>query len=285
MLTSDPAVLNPKGSVAEQQRSLMLVATLLMLIVVIPVFFMAFFFTWKYRESNTKATYEPEWDSSKIAESVWWGFPLAIILILSIITWTSTHALDPFKPLNSNTSPLRVQVVALQWKWLFIYPEQNIATVNYLQIPTDRPINFEITADAPMNSFWIPQLGGQIYAMAGMSTQLHLIADESGSYRGSSANLSGKGFSGMHFIAEAVTNERFNTWIEDTQLASTELNHSLYAELAKPSENEPPQLYTATDDSLYSSVMDRYVSPAHQMDSLKPNDSYDFHKEQGMHHD
>jgi cytochrome o ubiquinol oxidase subunit 2 len=189
------SVLNPKGIVALKEYRLIIISTLMMLIVVVPVFFMTVFFAWKYRADNTKAKYKPDEDQNHLAEVVWWGVPFLIIAVLGVITWKSCFELDPFTPLKMNTKPLKIQVIALRWKWLFIYPEQKIATVNFFQFPEKTPINFEITSDAPMNSFWLPELGGQIYAMPGMSTKLHLIADTEGSYRGSSANISGTGFS------------------------------------------------------------------------------------------
>ena len=187
-------VLVPKGTIAKKELDLLVTATLLMLIVVIPVFVLTFTIAWKYRASNTKAKYTPDWDHNRAIETVWWAIPFVLILILSVITWQSSHELDPFKPLASSKQPITIQVVALQWKWLFIYPEQHIATVNYVQFPVDTPVNFVITSDAPMNSFWIPQLGGQIYAMAGMSTQLHLMATDPGSYNGSSVTPQRTGF-------------------------------------------------------------------------------------------
>src|SRR3989344_8743312 len=198
------AVLNPKGIVATQERNLIIFALLLSLTVVIPVFILTFAIAWKFREGREEK-YEPDWDHNKWLEFVWWAVPAAIILVLAAVTWTSTHQLDPFKPLSSSTQPITIQVVALQWKWLFIYPEQNIATVNFVQFPARTPINFELTADAPMNSFWIPQLSGQIYAMAGHKTQLHLMADETGEFAGSAAEISGRGFAGMKFSAKATS--------------------------------------------------------------------------------
>jgi len=188
------AVLDPKGVIATQQRDLMKKVLLLMFIVTIPVFALTAFIVWRYREGKD-AAYKPDWDHNRLAETIWWGIPLVIILLISGLTWTSSHKLDPFRKIEaSNSEPIKIQVVALDWKWLFIYPKYNIATVNMAQIPEDTPIDFEVTADAPMNSFWIPQLGGQIYAMSGMATHLNLMADQPGEYRGSSANLSGEGF-------------------------------------------------------------------------------------------
>jgi cytochrome o ubiquinol oxidase subunit 2 len=254
-------VLNPAGEVASQQRELMVIATLLMLIVVIPVFFMTFFFAWHYREGNHKAKYRPEWSHNSLAEFTWWTVPLIIISVLGVIIWQSSHALDPYKPLEQTKKPLTVQVVALEWKWLFIYPEYNIATVNYLQIPEKTPVNFEITADAPMNSFWIPQLGGQVYAMAGMETKLHLIADKTGEYQGSSANLSGSGFSGMKFKAISSSESDFHKWVSGAQLSPERLAMDSYNELAKPSKDNLPATYALKQKDLHDKIMMKYMQP------------------------
>ncbi len=174
VLTGDHnfALLDPKGVVAQKERDLMVVAGLMTLVVVVPVFLLTFGIAWRYRATNTKAKYTPNWDHNIVLETIWWTVPTLLILILGGIIWKSSHELDPFKPLASTNEPMIIQVVALDWKWLFIYPDQQIATVNYVEFPENTPVQFHITADAPMNSFWIPQLGGQIYAMAGMSTQL-----------------------------------------------------------------------------------------------------------------
>ncbi|CDR35241.1 ubiquinol oxidase subunit II [Criblamydia sequanensis] len=248
------ALLNPKGLIAEKQSHLMLISTLLMLIVVIPVFLLTLYISIKYRAGNKKASYTPEWDHSYLAESVWWGFPCVIIAILSFIAWKSSHELDPYKPLESDKKPLTIQVVALQWKWLFLYPEQKIASLNFIQFPKDTPINFEITSDAPMNSFWIPELGGQIYAMPGMKTKLHLIADTVGEFRGSSANLSGEGFSSMVFIAKASTEEDFESWLKNIDSSQT-LDVSEYNELAKPSVITPKSFYKLNNDNLFNWIV------------------------------
>lgn len=257
-------VLNPKGIVASKERRLIIESTLLMLIVVIPVYILTFGIAWKYRASNKKAKYQPDFDGHRGLESAWWAIPGVIILILSIITWQSSHALDPFKPLSSTTRPLKIQVVALQWRWLFIYPEQDIATINYLQIPTKTPISFDITSDAPMNSFWIPQLGGQVYAMSGMSMQLHLSADQEGLYRGSSANISGEGFASMHFIAKATKPSDFAAWASSLK-DSPVLSNSLYDQLSKPSHDSSHYSFSLTSSDLYDSVIAKYTSPDHSL--------------------
>lgn len=254
------AIMQPAGTIGEQQRDLILLASGLGLLVILPVFALLFFILWRYRDGNVKAKYTPDWDSSRTLETIWWGIPIAIIFVLAVVTYKTSHSLDPYRPLESSTKPLTIQVVALQWKWLFIYPEQNIATVNYLQIPEDTPINFQITSDAPMNSFWVPQLGGQVYAMSGMQTKLHLEADEPGLYQGSSANISGEGFAGMRFTVEAVTNQNFNSWIQEVWKSPDTLTMEEYHRLATPSKDHPITLYSSRDQGLYNSIMDSYMS-------------------------
>ena len=269
------AILNPQGIIAAQQRNLIIFASLLSLLIVIPVFALTFYISFKYRASNTKARYTPEWDHNTKLEFFWWAIPSIIILVLAGITWKSSHDLDPFKPLASTTPAITIQVVALPWKWLFIYPEQQIATVNYVKFPEQTPVNFEITADAPMNSFWIPQLGGQIYAMAGMSTQLHLMADHAASYSGSSANLSGKGFAGMTFMAESTSAANFSTWVNTIQDSSNQLSFDEYHQLAIASENHPRQDYASVQPNLYHEIMMQYMAPMHDMPAM----GHEFHLE------
>lgn len=254
-------VFNPQGVIAVAERNLIVTALSLMLIVVIPVFILLGTFVWRYRAGNTKAKYTPDWHSNVALEIIWWSIPSAIIITLAIITWNSTHALDPFKPLDSNVKPVTIEVVALDWKWLFIYPEQGIATVNFIEIPKNTPINFKITADAPMNSFWIPELGGQIYAMPGMSSQLHLMAGGEGSYAGSSANFSGNGFSGMKFTVKATSPEEFDQWVKTVRLSPASLTLSEYNELARQSENNPVAYYASVDSGLYGTIIKKFMAP------------------------
>jgi cytochrome o ubiquinol oxidase subunit 2 len=263
--SSNIAVLNPKGLVAIKERDLIITSALLMLIVVIPVFIMTFAFAWKYRASNTKAKYTPDWDHHLAAEFLWWALPCVIIIVLAVVAWRSAHDLDPFKPLESSKKPITIQVVALQWKWLFIYPEQNIATVNLVQFPEQTPVNFEITSDAPMNSFWIPQLGGQVYAMSGMSTKLHLEADLQGSFNGSSANISGRGFAGMKFTAKAVSQADFMEWVHLVKKVPIKLSLDEYNKLAIPSENNPVAYYSSEEQNLYDRVVMKFMTPAHRI--------------------
>lgn len=259
---NDTAIFAPKGMIALQERNLIITTTLLMLIVVIPVFVLTFFFAWKYRATNKHAKYTPDWANNETLEAIWWAIPGVIILVLAVITWKSTHELDPYKPLRSDVKPITIQVVALDWKWLFIYPELQIATVNLVEFPLGTPVNFEITADAPMNSFWIPALGGQIYAMPGMKTQLHLIATDAGSYTGTSANFSGPGFSDMKFTAKSVTQSEFLEWAYAVKSASSTLAYDEYTRLSLPSEHQPVSLYSSVAPGLYDKIIMKYMAPA-----------------------
>lgn len=270
--TADIDVLQPQGTIANQQRDLLVIATLLMLIVVIPVYILTFAIAWKYRASNTKAKYSPNLTGNRKAEAIWWGIPMAIIAILAVITWQTSHSLDPFKSLPSEKQPINIQVVALQWKWLFIYPEHDIATVNHVEFPEKTPINFVITSDAPMNSFWIPSLGGQIYAMAGMSTKLHLMADTVGTYKGSSANISGEGFSDMRFVARSSTSEGFENWVQKTKQSSDKLSVDEYEKLSQKSRNNKTKHYSSVDNDLYDTIIMKYMVPAKTDQKAKVQD-------------
>lgn len=254
-----PAVLMPKGVVGEKERNLLIFTTLLGLLVVIPVFIMLFYVAFKYREGNTEAKYNPEWDRSKLIESIWWGIPCVIILLLGIIAYYSSHELDPSKPLRSETKPVKIQVVALQWKWLFIYPEYNIASVNDVRFPVSTPVNFELTSDAPMNSFWIPSMGSQIYAMSGMSTKLHLQANEVGDFGGSSANISGEGFSSMRFVARSTTNADFEKWVSDTKASGEPLAAEEYDKLHEPSIEKTYRYFVLKKPELYDTIVMKYM--------------------------
>ncbi|WP_074013265.1 cytochrome o ubiquinol oxidase subunit II [Candidatus Sodalis sp. SoCistrobi] len=258
---SDMVLMNPKGQIGLEQRSLILTALGLMLIVVIPAVVMAFVFAIKYRASNTKATYSPNWSHSSKVELVVWTVPILIIIFLATLTWKSTHALDPSKPIASEAKPVTIQVVAMDWKWLFIYPEQGIATVNEIAFPANVPVKFEITSNSVMNSFFIPQLGGQIYAMAGMNATLHLIANEPGSYKGISANFSGRGFSGMKFTAVATPDQAgFDEWVQKVKASPETLGTmEAYEQLAAPSEYHPVEYFSSVKPSLYQDVIGKFM--------------------------
>ncbi|MCD8528639.1 MAG: ubiquinol oxidase subunit II, partial [Chitinophagales bacterium] len=246
-------VLQPSGDIATQQRDLLILSTLLMLLIIIPVMALTVFFAWKYRASNKQAEYDPEWDHSTKLELVIWSCPLLIIICLGALTWVGTHLLDPYRPLNrvgpqqpitEDVKPLEVQVVALDWKWLFLYPEYGIATVNEMAAPTNRPINFRITASSVMNAFYVPALAGMIYAMPGMETKLHAVMNENGIYDGFSANYSGAGFSHMRFKFISMDNTGFDEWVNQVKTSTTKLDRALYlSKLEIPTENEPVAYY------------------------------------------
>ena len=252
----------PQGAIAAEQIRLIIISVILMLLIVVPVIIMTAVISWRYRASNKKATYTPDWEHSVKLEAIWWGIPCVIIVILGWITWVTSHTLDPYRPLDSNVKPLTVQAVSLDWKWLFIYPEQGIATLNYLEIPENTPISFEITADAPMNSLWIPALGGQIYSMPGMRTRLHLIAEHVGEYEGLGANYSGGGFTDMHFKVKSVSQEDFNTWVTSVKQQTNPLTQEAYDRLAKPSEDEPVQYFSMVKQGLFNDIMMKFMMPA-----------------------
>jgi cytochrome o ubiquinol oxidase subunit 2 len=260
-----PIVLQPSGSVGIAQRDLLVAATIIMSSVVIPVFVLLIYISWKYRATNKKANYTPEWQSNKLLEVIWWGVPIAIVLVLSIIAFRSSYTLDPFRNLESPVAPVRVQVVALQWKWLFIYPEHNVASVGELVIPTSTPINFEITADAPMNSFWIPELGGQVYAMNGMKTELSLQANRLGEFKGVSSNISGEGFADMKFTVRSVDAARYLLTMKQKNADMPAMDLVRYEALAEPSVLTEPQWFRLADSELHNKIIHKYMLPADQI--------------------
>ncbi len=267
---SKAVLLSPSGDVAWQLRDIILVSTGLMLLIIVPVIVATLWFAWRYRESNTEAPYSPDWDHSTILELLIWAAPLLIIIALSALTWVSTHKLDPYRPLErldaqrqvpAGTKPLEVQVVALDWKWLFLYPEQGIATVNELAAPVDRPIEFKLTSSSVMNSFYIPALAGQIYAMPGMQTRLHAVINQPGVYQGFSANYSGAGFSQMRFKFHGLPQAEFDQWVRKNKADPRALDRDAYQVLVQPSSAAPVQRFGTVDPSLYQAILDRCAQP------------------------
>jgi cytochrome o ubiquinol oxidase subunit 2 len=276
-------VLFPSGFVALEQRNLIVASTVLMLVIVVPVIALTLIFAWHFREENTAAAYDPEWQHSTQLEVVIWSVPLAIIIAIGAMTWLSTHTLDPFRPLTrlnnaqplpQGVKPLTVEVVALDWKWLFIYPDQGIAAVNELRAPVNLPISFRITSAAVMNSFFIPALAGQIYAMAGMETKLHAVINEEGEYEGFSANYSGIGFSRMNFRFFGVTQQGFDQWLNNVRAKGAGLDRAEYLKLEKPSVQNPVQYYSSVESGLFDVIVNMCVRPGrmcigemHQIDA------------------
>jgi cytochrome o ubiquinol oxidase subunit 2 len=263
-------VMSPSGDIARQQADLIVVATVLMLIIIVPVIALTLFFAWRYRGSNTSAPYDPEWHHSTRLEIVIWSAPLAIIIALGAVTWMSTHKLDPYRPLDridaqrtvpAEVKPITVEVVALDWKWLFFYPDYGIATVNEMAAPVDVPINFKITASSVMNSFYVPALAGMIYAMPGMETKLHAVINKPGEYEGLSSNYSGDGFSHMRFKFHGVDQAGFDQWIAQVKQNGTALNRDAYLKLEKPSAKEPVRYYASVEDGLYRTVLNMCATP------------------------
>jgi cytochrome o ubiquinol oxidase subunit 2 len=266
-------VLQPSGDVAAQQRDLLVAATLLMLLIIVPVMVLTVIVAWRYRESNREATYLPDWDHSTGLELIIWSAPLLIIICIGAITWLGTHTLDPYRPVSrldqnrplaANVQPLEVDVVAMDWKWLFFYPQYGVATVNQLALPTDRPIKFKITATSIMNSFYIPALAGQVYAMPGMQTQLHAVLNQPGSFEGFSANYSGAGFSGMHFKTLGMDAAGFDQWIGKVKGSQLQLNDANYLKLEKPSEEVPAIGFSAYAPGLYDRILNQCTHPGEQ---------------------
>jgi cytochrome o ubiquinol oxidase subunit 2 len=262
-------VMNPSGDIAAQQGHLVVVSTMLMLLIIVPVIVLTIVFAWHYRKNNTEATYEPDWDHSTQLELVIWGAPLLIIIALGLLTWITTHTLDPYRPLArldakhpipAGTKPINVEVVALDWKWLFIYPDLGIATVNELAAPVDVPIHFKITASTVMNSFYIPALAGQIYAMPGMQTSLNAVINKPGVFEGFSANYSGAGFSDMHFKFHGMTAANFDQWVQANKVAGTTLARADYLQLEKPSQRDPIRHFGAVEADLYHAILNRCVA-------------------------
>ncbi len=258
-------VMNPQGSIGQSEKTLLITSVLLMLLIVLPVIALTLWTAWHYRATNTRATYRPDFAHSLPIEIVVWVIPCLIIAALGIITWDSTHTLDPYRPLASNEKPVNVEVVALDWKWLFIYPDLKIATVNEMAMPVGAPVNFTITSDTVMNSFFIPQLGSQIYAMAGMQTRLHLLATHPGTYRGISANFSGDGFSGMQFNAIATDEAGFEAWVQKVRGSATVLDAASLAKLEQASQDVPPAYFGSVNGDIFHDVVSSFMGKAMSM--------------------
>jgi len=253
-------ILDPQGPIASAELLLLLNSTAIMLVVVVPVILATLGFAWWYRASNPRAFRSTDEGYEGRTEFVTWSIPVLIVILLGGVIWIGSHQLDPRAPLPGKADPLRVEVVALDWKWLFIYPDQGIAAVNELVVPVGTPVEFRLTSATVMNSFFIPQLGSQIYTMGGMTTHLNLLADAPGEYPGLSAMFSGDGFSDMHFIAKAVSAGDFNAWIGQVRGGGTALDDAAYAELAKPSIAVPPTTYRSVGPNFFERIIEQTVS-------------------------
>lgn len=257
-------VMNPKGIIAFKERQLLIDASALMLMVVIPVIIMSFAFVWRYHQSQDTSEYHPDWCHNTMLESIWWGVPIAIILILALMTWSLTHKLDPYKRIDVPGEVIEVQVIALPWKWLFIYPKENIATVNFLEIPKDRQVEFFFTNDnVPMSSFFIPQLGSQIYTMAAMRTRLYLVPTFEGTFTGLNSQYNGAGFSDMHFETKVVSEEEYKNWVQQSKNTPLKLTIDEYKQLRQPTMANAVQIFSETPAGLFQHTIDSYKAPHH----------------------
>jgi cytochrome o ubiquinol oxidase subunit 2 len=259
-------VLDPQGAIGLSEKTLLITSVLLMLLIVVPVIVLTLAVAFHFRASNTKATYRPDFNHSLPIEIVIWVIPCLIILVLGVITWDSTHTLDPYRRIAAgDRKPINVEVVSLDWKWLFIYPDLHIASVNEMAMPVGTPVSFNITSDTVMNSFFIPQLGSQIYAMAGMQTRLHLLADHPGIYRGISANFSGDGFSGMSFNAIATSQAGFDAWVQKVRASGALLDAAAMTKLEQASQDVPVSYYGSVKGDPYGDLVSSFMGKAMSM--------------------
>jgi len=254
-------LLNPKGVIAYEERKLFFDTLALMLIVVLPVIVMSFTFVYHYQVSHRTKDYKPNWSHSYFLESLWWGIPCAIIFVLAVITWKETHKLDPYNRIpGHHQEPMLIQVIALPWKWLFIYPQQDIATVNYLVIPVGQQVEYWLTTDnVPMSAFFIPQLGSQIYAMAGMRTRLHLLANHIGTYDGMNTQYNGDGFSDMRFSVHVVEPGKMQEWIDQVKKLPSHLDDAAYTALLNPVIHAKPEFFAGIKSNLFNGVIETYM--------------------------
>lgn len=260
------ALLDPQGPVGTQTRDLILMAVGLGMIVILPVFFMVFWFSYRYSEKNKKATYKPHWEGGFRIEAVLWSVPILIILVLSYLTWVKTIDLDPYKPLPSDQPPVKVQVISLDWNWLFIYPEYNIATLNKLVMPTGANISFELTSGTVMTSFFIPELGSQIYVMAGMTTKLNLLADKPGKFTGYNMGFSGDGYSSMHFPAHSVSRAEFDQWVQEVKGSAANLSLEEFKTLNFTRKKIVDATFGTVESDLFRKVVNIFMDTSgHQM--------------------
>lgn len=265
MTGCDWALFDPKGQIAREELTLLITCTVLMLLVVIPVIIMTLVFAWKYRASNTNARYEPEWSHSTAIEVVVWSIPCVIVLVLAVLCWKSSHELDPYRPIEHEKPGIEIQAVSLDWKWLFVYPEEKIAVVNELTFPVDTPLNFRITADTVMNVFFIPHLGSMIYSMAGMETKLHLIAEETGTFPGRSAHYSGAGFNKMYFDAHSVSDAEYQQWLDKVRADGKSLDQAGFTALGAEKNQDwyPVTYYSSVETGLFDWVINKHMGDNH----------------------
>ena len=273
MASCNEGVLDPHGPVGKAERIILYDATAIMLAVVIPVIVLTLVFAWWFRAKNSRARYRPDWEYSGRIEMIIWSIPALVILFLGGIAWTGSHDLDPPKPIQASTTPLDIEVISLDWRWLFIYPHEGIASLNRVVVPAGVPLRFRLTSTTVMNSFFVPQLGSQIYTMAGMTTQLNLLASNTGTYPGLSAQFSGDGFSDMAFDLRAVTAEEFSAWTAATGASGPMLDEAGYRNLLKQSQNVKPYTYRSVQPGLFDAIVMQRLPPGEGPGSTAPQEN------------
>jgi cytochrome o ubiquinol oxidase subunit 2 len=255
-------ILDPQGPIGAADKTILIDSLAIMLAIVLPTIVAIFAFAYWFRASNTRAFHWPDWEYSGQLELVVWSVPALTVILLAGVTWIGAHQLDPAKPIEGSEKPLTIQAVSLDWKWLFIYPDQKIATINTLTVPAGAPLQFQLTSASVMNAFFIPQFGSMIYTMYGMTTRLNLRADRPGTFQGLSSHFSGDGFSGMHFDVQVVPTQQFSKWAQDASNAAQALDQRVYGEIAKPSTNNAPAIYRLADLNLFQSIATQKIPPS-----------------------
>jgi cytochrome o ubiquinol oxidase subunit 2 len=255
-------ILDPQGPIGAADKTILIDSLAIMLAIVLPTIVAIFAFAYWFRASNTRAFHWPDWEYSGRIELVVWSVPALTVILLAGVTWIGAHQLDPAKPIEGSEKPLTIQAVSLDWKWLFIYPDQKIATINTLTVPAGAPLQFQLTSASVMNAFFIPQFGSMIYTMYGMTTRLNLQADKPGTFQGLSSHFSGDGFSGMHFDVHVVPSQQFSKWAQDASNAPQALDERVYGEIAKPSTNNAPAIYRLADPNLFQSIVTQKIPPS-----------------------
>jgi cytochrome o ubiquinol oxidase subunit 2 len=255
-------ILDPQGPIGAAEKAILIDSVAIMLAIVVPTILATFAFAFWFRASNAKAFYWPDWEYSGRIELVVWSIPALTVILLGGVAWIGAHQLDPPKPIAGSSRPLTIQAVSLDWKWLFIYPDQKVATINTLTVPAGVPLQFQLTSASVMNAFFIPQLGSMIYTMNGMATRLNLRADATGTFQGLSAQFSGDGFADMHFDVHVVTSEQFSKWAQDAANAQQALDAQSYQQIAKPSMKDPPAIYRLADPDIFASIVTQKLPPS-----------------------
>jgi cytochrome o ubiquinol oxidase subunit 2 len=255
-------ILDPQGPIGAAEKTILIDSVGIMLAIVLPTVVAIFAFAFWFRASNARADYWPDWEYSGRIELVVWSIPALTIILLGGVAWIGAHQLDPVAPIPSSEKPLTIQAVSLDWKWLFIYPDQTVATINTLTVPSGRPLHFELTSASVMNAFFIPQFGSMIYTMNGMTTRLNLQADTMGTFEGLSSDFSGDGFSDMHFDVRVVSSDQFSQWVQDAAKTDQLLDEASYGQIAKPSINHPPATFRLSAHDLFQSIATQKIPPS-----------------------